>query len=133
DHEIGALADSYNDMATKLDELRHMEERRLRRAQKMTDSALESLYDPVIIADAKGRIVHLNRAAEQLFGPAPESPRAPVIAHIGDERIYRAIKKAIEQQSVSATEDENAIVPLKLEGGDRTFRLRGTPMKDDDG
>ena len=131
--EIGALADSFNDMATKLAELRKMEARRLRRAQKMTDSALESLYDPVIIADAKGRIVHLNRAAEQLFGPAPESPRAPVIEHIGDQRIYRAILKAIQQQSVSATEDETAIVPLKVEGGDRTFRLRGTPMKDDDG
>ena len=133
DDEIGALADSFNEMAIKLAALRKMEERRLRRAQKMTDSALESLYDPVIIADAKGRIVHLNRAAEQLFGPAPESPRAPVIEHIGDERIYRAIKKAIEQQTTSATEDETAIVPLKLEGHDKTFRLRGTPMKDDDG
>ena len=131
--EIGALADSFNEMATKLADLRKMEARRLRRAQKMTDSALESLYDPVIIADAKGRIVHLNRAAEQLFGPAPESPRAPVIEHIGDQRIYRAILKAIQQQTVSATEDETAIVPLKVEGGDRTFRLRGTPMKDDDG
>lgn len=133
DDEIGALADSFNEMANKLADLRKMEERRLRRAQKMTDSALESLYDPVIIADAKGRIVHLNRAAEQLFGPAPESPRAPVIEHIGDQRIYRAIQKAIQQQSVSATEDETAIVPLKVEGGDKTFRLRGTPMKDDDG
>ena len=133
DDEIGALADSFNEMATKLADLRKMEERRLRRAQKMTDSALESLYDPVIIADAKGRIVHLNRAAERLFGPAPESPRAPVIEHIGDQRIYRAIQKAIQQQSVSATEDETAIVPLKVEGGDKTFRLRGTPMKDDDG
>jgi NtrC-family two-component system sensor histidine kinase KinB len=131
--EIGALADSFNEMATKLADLRKMEERRLRRAQKMTDAALESLYDPVIIADAKGRIVHLNRAAEQLFGPAPESPRAPVIEHIGDQRIYKAIIKAIQQQSVSATEDETAIVPIKVEGGDRTFRLRGTPMKEDDG
>jgi NtrC-family two-component system sensor histidine kinase KinB len=131
--EVGALADSFNEMAMKLADLRKMEERRLRRAQKMTDSALESLYDPVIIADAKGRIVHLNRAAEALFGPAPESPRAPVVEHIGDERIVRAIRKAIERQSVSAMEDETAIVPLKLEGADRTFRLRAAPMKDDDG
>jgi len=131
--EIGALADSFNEMAIKLSDLRKMEERRLRRAQKMTDTALESLYDPVIIADAKGRIVHLNRAAERLFGPAPESPRAPVVEHIGDERIVRAIQRAIKQQTVSANEDETTIVPLKLEGGDRTFRLRAAPMKEDDG
>lgn len=133
DDEIGALADSFNEMAGKLADLRKMEERRLRRAQKMTDSAFESLYDPVIVTDSKGRIVHLNRAAEQLFGPAPESPRMPVVEHIGDERIVRAIRKAIDQQTVSATEDETSIVPIKLEGGDRTYRLRATPMKEDEG
>ena len=131
--EIGALAESFNEMASKLADLRKLEERRLRRAQKMTDSALESLYDPVIVADAKGRIVHLNRAAEKLFGPAPESPRPPIVEHIGDERILKAIKKAIEQQTVSASEDETSIVPLKVEGGDITYRLRATPMKEDDG
>ncbi|MEA2551931.1 MAG: two-component system, NtrC family, sensor histidine kinase KinB [Fimbriimonadaceae bacterium] len=131
--EIGALADSFNEMAGKLADVRRMETRRLRRAEKMTDSAFESLYDPVIVTDAKGRIVHLNRAAEKLFGPAPESPRMPVVEHIGDERIVRAIRKAIEQQTVSATEDETSIVPIKLEGGDRTYRLRATPMKEDDG
>lgn len=131
--EIGALAESFNEMASKLAELRNLEARRLRRAQKMTDSALESLYDPVIVADSKGRIVHLNRAAEKLFGPAPESPRLPIVEHIGDERILKAIKKAIEQQTVSATEDETSIVPLKVEGGDITYRLRATPMKEDDG
>ncbi len=131
--EIGALAESFNEMASKLAELRNLEARRLRRAQKMTDSALESLYDPVIVADAKGRIVHLNRAAEKLFGPAPESPRMPIVEHIGDERILKAIKKAIEQQTVSASEDETSIVPLKVEGGDITYRLRATPMKEDDG
>lgn len=131
--EIGDLADSFNEMAGKLANLRKMEERRLRRAQKMTDSAFESLYDPVIVTDSKGRIVHLNRAAEQLFGPAPESPRMPVVEHIGDERILRAIRKAIDQQTVSATEDETSIVPLKIEGADRTYRLRATPMKEDEG
>lgn len=131
--EIGELADSFNEMANKLADLRRMEARRLRRMEKMTDSALESLYDPVIVADAKGRIVHLNKAAEELFGPAPESPRLPVIEHIGDQRIVNAIRRSIEQQTASATEDESAIVPLKVEGGSRTYRLRATPMKEDDG
>jgi NtrC-family two-component system sensor histidine kinase KinB len=57
----------------------------------------------------------------------------PVIEHIGDKRIVRAIAKAIEQEATSATEDETSIVPLKVEGGDRTYRLRANPMKDDDG
>jgi NtrC-family two-component system sensor histidine kinase KinB len=131
--EIGELADSFNEMASKLAELRKSEERKIRRAEKMTDSAFESLYDPVIVTDAKGRIVHLNRAAEKLFGPAPESPRMPVIEHIGDKRIVSAISKAIQHQSASAPEDESAMVPLKVEGGDRTYRLRANPMKDDEG
>ncbi len=131
--EIGALAQSFNTMAERLLEARLKEERRLQRAEAISDAALASLYDPVIVSDAKGRIIHLNRAAEGLFGPAPATPRAPVVSHIGDRRIISAIERAIRDDYVSASEDDTALVPLQVEGTERTYRLRATPMKDADG
>lgn len=129
--EIGALADSFNAMATTLAESRRSEIRRLQRAEQMSDAALESLYDPVLVTDAKGRIVHLNRAAEGLFGRAPISPRRPLGDHIRDRRIVKAIEGAVAGQA--ASEDETEMIPIKVGDTDRTYRLRTNPMTDDGG
>lgn len=131
--EIGALARSFNDMLDKLVEARRQEEKRLLRAEAMSDAALESLYDPVVVTDAKGRIVHLNQAAQGLFGPAPTVPRAPVVEHIGDRRIVKAIERAIQEDAVSDAEDATSLVPIKVGGADRTYRVRATPMKTAEG
>lgn len=128
--EIGGLAQAFNSMAASLAEARSKEERRLRRAELMSDAALDSLYDPVVVSDAQGRLVYLNRAAQGLFGPTPLTPRMPIVEHIGDRRIVRAIQNAITEDRVSAGEDPASHIPLKVEGADRVYRLRATPMKD---
>lgn len=128
--EIGSLAQAFNGMAESLSQVRAQEVRRLRRAELMSDAALDSLYDPVIVSDAQGRLVYLNRAAQGLFGPTPAVPRMPIVEHIGDRRIVRAIQNAITQDRVSASEDPTTHIPLTVEGADRTYRLRATPMKD---
>lgn len=130
--EIGALARSLNAMADSLSEMRAREVRRLKRAEQMSDAALEHLYDPVIVSDAQGRLVYLNRAAEGLFGPTPATPRMPIIEHIGDRRIVRAIHNAI-QDRVSAGEDSTTLIPLQVQDAERFYRLRASPMKDGQG
>lgn len=131
--EIGHLADSFNQMAENLLEARRKEERRLQRAERMSDAALESLYDPVIVTDAKSRIVHLNRAAQGLFGPTPPGVRTPVAEHIADRRVLRAIESTNEDRAVPDADDEGVFVPVKVRGAERTYRLRATPMRGDDG
>lgn len=130
--EVGALAAAFNKMADNLQELRKREERRLHRAERMADAALSSLYDPVVVTDAQGRIVFLNRAAEGLFGPSPAAPRTPIVEHVGDRRIVRAIEKVIKEQAPSAAEDETSLVPIKVGDKERTYRLRAAPMLDDE-
>ncbi len=131
--ELGSLATAFNLMADRLQEARQKEQHRLQRAVKMSDQALESLYDPVIVTDSKGNIAYLNRAAEGLFGPSPETPRTPVIAHLGDEMIVNAIHRALQQEAVLAGEDDTAMIPLQVGETKRTYRLRVTPMKSDGG
>lgn len=129
--EIGALAESFNTMAENLAELRKREIRRLQRAERMTDAALESMYDPVIVTTAQAKIVHLNSSAAALFGPAPNHPRVFVGDHIPNRRIVNAIEKALAREE-SNEEDESSVVPLQVEGSNRIYRLRATAMQNDD-
>lgn len=131
--EIGVLADSFNTMAEKLREARRIEQQRLHRAQKMSDAALESLYDPVIVTDASGSVVHLNLAAQELFGSSEKASGLPIAQVVNEPRITAAVEHAIRQERVSAEEGEEAFVPLVVEGAERSYRLRATPMRDDDG
>lgn len=131
--EIGALATSFNAMAEKLREARRIEEERLHRAERMSDAALESLYDPVLVTDAKGQVVHLNRAAEGLFGSATEAVGRPIAMVAQDRRIAEAVARAIHQERVSAAEGEAGFVVIQAEDAHRTYRLRATPMRDDEG
>src|SRR5205085_9163283 len=122
-----------NGMAENLADMRAKEAKRLKRAELMSDAALDSLYDPVVVSDARGRLVYLNKAAQGLFGPTPITPRMPIVEHIGDRRIVRAIQNAITEDRVSAGEDPTTLIPLTVEGANRTYRLRATPMKDSQG
>ncbi|HZO89268.1 MAG TPA: ATP-binding protein [Chthonomonadaceae bacterium] len=131
--EIGALATAFNQMAEKLRVARRLEEERLHRAERMSDAALESLYDPVLVTDAAGRIVHLNPAAEGLFGPVERAKGRPIAQVVGDRRIVEAVERAIHQERVSAAEDEAGFVTRQAEEAQRTYRLRASPMRDTEG
>jgi two-component system, NtrC family, sensor histidine kinase KinB len=131
--EIGALAASFNQMAEKLREARRQEEERLHRAERMSDVALESLYDPVIVTDAAGRIVHLNCAAETLFGPEEQALNRMVASVARDARIAEAVAHAIHQERISAAEDEAGLVNIQVGDTPRTYRLRATPMREEQG
>ncbi|MBC8134682.1 MAG: HAMP domain-containing protein [Fibrella sp.] len=127
DDEIGLLAGAFNDMAGRLNEARRVEEERLHLAERMSDAALANLYDPVIVSDAAGRVVHLNRAAEGLFGPDATAKGRDVGLVVRNKRLYDALLRAIGTQETSADEGDAALTTL----GGRTYRLRATPMRDE--
>jgi NtrC-family two-component system sensor histidine kinase KinB len=128
--EIGALADVFNTMTDRLQEARRLEEQRLHRAERMSDEALESLYDPVIVTDAAGSVVYLNRAALGLFGTGATG--RPVAEVVHDPRIADGIGRAIHHEAVSAPDDESALVRLTVGSAQRTYRLRASPIQDDE-
>ncbi len=128
--EMGVLADAFNSMAAKIAESFREEEQRLHRAERMSDAALENLYDPVIVTDAAGVVVHLNQAAAHLFGSHETLVGHAAADAVQDKRIVQAISRAIHQERVSAAEDEAGYVTLAAGGRDRIYRLRVTPMRD---
>ncbi|MEN3333844.1 MAG: two-component system, NtrC family, sensor histidine kinase KinB, partial [Blastocatellia bacterium] len=55
--EIGVLADEFDRMLVRLRELRRSDYGRLLLEQKKADAVIDSLYEPVIVTDARGHVI----------------------------------------------------------------------------
>lgn len=128
--EVGLLAAEYNRMAERIRQLRNSDLGKLVVAQQTTEAAIDSLYDPVIVTDEDGRVTKLNPAAEEIFGVEKENAGKHVGEIARDERIASAVAEALESQRPVAGEGMSQVLPLAVDGSERAFRLRTTPMRD---
>jgi len=130
--EVGILAAEYNRMAESLRQLRSSDMGKLLVAQQTTEAAIDSLYDPVIVTDGDGRVTKLNPAAEEIFGPEEKNSGMHVGEVARDVRIAGAVAEALASQRPVAAEEMSSVLPLPVAGSQRAFRLRTTPMRDND-
>jgi NtrC-family two-component system sensor histidine kinase KinB len=128
--EVGVLAAEYNRMAERIRQLRSSDMGKLLVAQQTTEAAIDSLYDPVIVTDGEGCVTKLNPAAEEIFGTEKENSGKHVGEVARDGRIAGAVAEALESQRPVAAEGMSSILPLAVDGSERAFRLRTTPMRD---
>jgi two-component system, NtrC family, sensor histidine kinase KinB len=131
--EVGILAAGFNTMAERIRQLRRSDLGKLVVAQQTTEAAIDSLYDPVIITDAEGAVAKLNPAAEELFGTEVANVGKPVGEIARDSRIPVAVAEALSSQRPVAGEEAASVLPLDVDGTERAFRLRTTPMRDEEG
>jgi PAS domain S-box-containing protein len=131
--EIGALAVGFNRMAERIRELRHSDMGKLLVAQQTTEAAIDSLFDPVIVADAAGLVTRINPAAERLFGARADMLGRSIDAVTRDPRIAQSVADVLRSQVPAASEDAAAVLPWAVDGARRAFRIRSTPMTDADG
>ncbi len=62
--DLGAIATELNRLLLRLRELRESESGRLQMEHHLSDAVVQSIFEPVIVTDAKGRVLRLNQAAE---------------------------------------------------------------------
>jgi two-component system, NtrC family, sensor histidine kinase KinB len=130
--EIGALAVGFNRMAERIRELRRSDLGQLLIAQQTTEAAIDSLFDPVLVTDADGRLTRVNAAAERLFGPRSDVLGRPIAEVARDPRVAQAVNDVLRSQAPVASESPAAVLPLAVNGAHRAFRVRSTPMRDSD-
>jgi PAS domain S-box-containing protein len=128
--EVGVLAAEYNRMAQRIRQLRTSDMGQLMMAQQTTEAAIDSLYDPVIVTDGEGHVTKLNPAAEEIFGLENENAGRHIGEVARDVRIAGAVAEAIESQRPVAGEGMASLLPLAVDGSERAYRLRTTPMRD---
>jgi NtrC-family two-component system sensor histidine kinase KinB len=131
--ELGTLAAGFNRMAERIRELRRSDMGKLLVAQQTTEATIDSLFDPVIVADAAGRVTRVNPAAERLFGVQADTIGKTIEQVTRDARIAQSVADVLHAQVPAASEDAVAVLPWSVEGAPRAFRIRSTPMRDADG
>jgi signal transduction histidine kinase/HAMP domain-containing protein len=130
--DLGTIATELNRMTVRLRDLRDTEYGRKQLEEQLSDAVVQSIFEPVIVTDAKGQVLKLNQAAGELLGDAA-SDRMALTTTPGGERILRAVRDAVSMRQASASQGEAAMLPMKLGEGQRSYRLRTTPMRDSDG
>ena len=134
--EIGVLASEFNRMAARLRDLRRSDYGRLLIEQRKSDAVIDSIYEPVIVTDARGQVIKINDAGRALFGSPARNGLGGELSLSGvsgGENILRAVRDAVSMQRPVALEDSAALVPIRVGQAERRFRLRATPMRDSAG
>jgi PAS domain S-box-containing protein len=130
--DLGIIAAEINRMAVQLRDLRDTESGHKELAHQLSDAVIQSIFEPVIVTDAKGQVLKVNRAARDILGDAA-GDRMALTNTPGGERILLAVREAVSMQRSTANEGEAAILPMKIGQAERTYRLRTTPMRDLEG
>src|ERR1700677_141185 len=130
--DFGVIAAELNRLAVRLRDLHDSEAGRRQMEFQLSDAVLQSIFEPIIDTDGKGHILKVNQAAAELLGEAA-GDRMALANTPGGDKILSAIRDAVALQKAVATEDEAAMLPMRIGKKERSFRLRTTPMRDSEG
>ena len=131
--DLGIIAAELNRMAVRLRDLRETESGRRQMEQQLSDAVLQSIFEPIIVTDAKGQILKLNQASRELLGESAAGDRMALANTPGGEKILDAVRDAVSMQRAVANEGEAALLPMRIGEARRNYRLRTNPMRDADG
>ena len=132
DDSLGRIANEVNRMAVHVRDLRETEFGRKQMEHQLSDAVVQSIFEPVIVTDAKGQVLKLNEAAQQLLGEAA-SDRMALENTPGGQKILQAVRDAVSMQRPVAHEGEAALLPMWIGQAERSYRLRTTPIRDNEG
>jgi NtrC-family two-component system sensor histidine kinase KinB len=134
-------------MAERIRQLRRTELGKLVIARQTAGAALDSLDDPVIVADSAGKALMLNPAAEKLFGAESACAGLPVEALASDPHVAEALRQALNSSSAfgatgasgtasasgTAGASGASVVSLASGAAESAWRLQTRPIHDETG
>ena len=130
--DLGTIVTELNRVMARLRDLRETEAGRRQMEQQLSDAVVQSIFEPVIVTDAKGHVLKLNQASMELLGAA-SSDRMVLTNTPGGEKILDAVRIAVSMRRTSTAEAEAALLPMRIGKAERSYRLRTTPMRDGEG
>jgi NtrC-family two-component system sensor histidine kinase KinB len=130
--DLGTIATEINRMAIRLRDLRETESGRRQMDQQLSDAVVQSIFEPVIVTDAKGHVLKLNQASTELLGKSA-TDRMALTNTPGGEKILNAVRNAVSMQRAMTGEGEATLLPMRIGSAQRSYRLRTSPMRDSDG
>jgi len=135
--ELAQLGATFNAMADRLDRYRRSSLGELLLAQQSAQAAIDSLPDPVVVFDAEGEVLIVNRAGERLLGIDIDTGSRAAL-----ERVDPALRAVVEQARGHVLGGKGAYVPRGFEEavrmpadgeGDCYYLARATPVYGEQG
>jgi signal transduction histidine kinase len=135
--EFAQLATTFNAMADRLDRYRRSSLGELLLAQQAAQAAIDSLPDPVVVFDANGDVLIVNRAAEALLDIGLGTGAGAALEHVDP-----ALRAVIEQARNHVLSGKGAYAPRGFEDavriaadgeGDCYHLARATPVYGEQG
>jgi PAS domain S-box-containing protein len=130
--EFAQLATTFNAMADRLDRYRRSSLGELLLAQQSAQAAIDSLPDPVVVFDANGEVLIVNRTAEALLGVGLSTGTKAVLEHLD-----APLRTTIEQARAHVLSGKGAYAPSGFEEavrvsadgeGECYYLARATPV-----
>ncbi len=133
--EIAALAREFNTMADRLGQYRRSSLGELLQAQQASQAAIDSLPDPVVVLDAGGGLMNVNRAAEDLLRISTSGSGDPL------RLLEPTVREVLQKVRAHVVGGKGAYVPRGFEEairagsseGDRYLLPRATPLYSEQG
>jgi two-component system, NtrC family, sensor histidine kinase KinB len=131
--EISQLANDFNAMAESLQRYRDSSLGELLEAQLAAQATIDSLPDPVVVFDVRGRVTNANRAAEQLLGIRGADGNLSAAPPAVRERVERIRDEVLAgAPTVQPRGFEDALL-VETSDGNRALLPRANPVSSDEG
>jgi signal transduction histidine kinase/HAMP domain-containing protein len=134
--ELSRLAADFNTMAGHLRRYRKSSLGELLQAQQAAQAAIDSIPDPVIIFDAEGGVLNVNKVAESLLHTELTSGATEPLSHVEPavrEVLYRMRAHVLSGKGAYAPKDFSEAVPVQEAEGERYLLPRATPVHSEQG
>lgn len=133
--ELAQLASHVNAMAVQLSQYRRSSLGDLLLAQQSSQAAIDSLPDPVVVFDAHGGVLNVNRAAETVLGVTLELAGDPLSAVVPTARaVLQAVRDhVLSGKGVYTPKGFEEATRIATADGDRYFLPRATPVYAEEG
>jgi len=127
--EIGDLAFEFNRLSERLQQYEAINISEIVREKQKSEAIIESIEDPLLLFDADGQLLLMNKAAELVTGITEQTAIGrPLWQLFRDKKILKDIERAIEQAASAIGKEEYHVPPpiisLERSGRTRYFRLR---------
>lgn len=125
--EFGDLGYEFNRLTERLQQFEAININEIVREKQKSEAIIESIEDPLLLFDAEGQLLLMNRAAESITGITEQTALGrPLWQLFRDHDLLKDIEKAIEQAATSGKDDHNIppIISIQHRERIRYYRLR---------
>lgn len=132
--ELGQLAVEFNRMARRIKDYQALNLERLVRERRKADAIVDSLRDPLLVADQEGKLILLNPAAERLLDVTDRTAHGARLEEVvRDPELREPMQRVLSRARAPDPRSLDEPYLVRRSGRERAYRRRVTPMRTDDG